>query len=243
MEYAIKILILALAYFIGSIPFGALIVKISTGKDIRRIESGRTGGTNAMRAAGPWAGALTGLCDLLKGTVAVLISRYMFPDAYWLHVFAGLAAVLGHNYSVFLMERRENGRIRLHGGAGGAPTSGGAIGLWPPIMLVIAPLGILIWYFIGYASITTLSFGVIITLVFIYRAANGASPWEYVAYGVIAEGILVLALRPNIRRLMRGEERLVGFRARRRRKKAAAANDARLTASSSPHIPNKPTKN
>ena len=66
MQIVIGIGVLVLAYIIGSIPFGWLIVKMKTGKDIRVIESGRTGGTNAMRAAGFWAGMLTAIMDILK---------------------------------------------------------------------------------------------------------------------------------------------------------------------------------
>lgn len=62
-----RIGVLILAYLIGSIPFGLIIVKLSTGKDIRSVESGRTGGTNAMRAAGVWAGVATAIFDTLKG--------------------------------------------------------------------------------------------------------------------------------------------------------------------------------
>jgi len=58
-----------------------------SGKDIRAVESGRTGGTNAMRAAGFWAGIATALLDLLKATLAVWISRELLPALPWVHVF------------------------------------------------------------------------------------------------------------------------------------------------------------
>jgi len=133
MQILLVIGITALAYVIGSIPFGLLIVKLKTGKDIRMVESGRTGGTNAMRAAGFWAGLLTALMDILKGAVAVWIARAAFPQNDLLHVLAPIAAILGHNYSIFLAERDANGRfVRLRGGAGGAPSVGGAMGLWTP---------------------------------------------------------------------------------------------------------------
>ncbi len=56
MQILVPMLVLLVSYLSGSIPFGLLIVKLRTGKDIRQVESGRTGGTNAMRAAGVWAG-------------------------------------------------------------------------------------------------------------------------------------------------------------------------------------------
>ena len=58
--------VVLLAYILGAIPFGLLIVKVTTGKDIRLVASGRTGGTNAMRAAGCWAGAATALFDHIQ---------------------------------------------------------------------------------------------------------------------------------------------------------------------------------
>ena len=220
MLVGLTILVIISAYLLGSIPSGLLIVKLSTGKDVRKIESGRTGGTNAMRAAGVWAGLGTAVFDTVKGAAAVWLARWLVPGALWLEVLAPLLAIIGHNYSIFLIERRENGGIRLRGGAGGAPATGGAFALWHPSLLFIVPVGALIFYFVGYASVTTMSLALIATLVFGYRAWVGASPWAYAFYGLAAELLLIWALRPNIRRLINGTERLVGFRAQRKKAKS-----------------------
>ncbi len=219
MSILLTIPVILLSYLLGSIPFGLLVVRLSTGKDLRNVESGRTGGTNAMRAAGWWAGIATAILDVLKSTATVWIVRAVFPLVGlkvnpWVEILAPLAAILGHNYSIFLIEREANGRIRLRGGAGGAPTVGGALGLWPPSLFFILPISIPIFYFIGYASVTTMSLALIATLVFIYRAWIGASPWQYAVFGLVSEVMLVFALVPNIRRLINGTERLVGWRAR-----------------------------
>ena len=66
MQIVLAIVAVILAYVIGSVPVGLLIVKIATGKDIREVESGRTGGTNAMRAAGFWAGFATAMLDISR---------------------------------------------------------------------------------------------------------------------------------------------------------------------------------
>jgi len=199
-----------LAYFIGSIPFGWLIVKLKTGKDIRVIESGRTGGTNALRAAGLGAGLLTAFMDILKGASAVWIAKAVIPDAHLFHVLAPIAAIIGHNYSIFVPERNEQGRIvRLKGGAGGAPAVGGAFGLWGLSILIIFPLGALIFFTLGIASITTMSVALSAIIVFGVRAWLGFSPWIDVLYGVLAELLLVWALRPNLKKLFAGEERIV----------------------------------
>ena len=212
MQLAINIGIILLGYVMGSIPFGLLIVKLKTGKDIREVESGRTGGTNAMRAAGLGAGIATAMLDILKGAVAVWVAQWLAPDYYWVHVVAPIAAIIGHNHSIFLPERNENGRIiRLRGGAGGAPSVGGALGLWPASILIILPLGILTFFTIGIASITTMAVALFAIIVFAIRASEGLMPWINVWYGVGAELLLIWALRPNLKKLFEGNERIVKY--------------------------------
>jgi glycerol-3-phosphate acyltransferase PlsY len=212
MPTLIEASVILLAYILGSIPFGLVIVKLSTGKDIREVASGRTGGTNAGRAAGTWAGLLTAFLDGAKATVSVWIAIGVSPQNHWLHAIAGLAAILGHNYSIFIMDRDEKGHIRLHGGAGGGPTVGGAIGLWWPSAFIILPVAGLVFLGIGYASVTTISIAVTTIIVFGVRYYLGLSPFPDFMYGVGALLLLLWALRPNIRALMEGRERFHGWR-------------------------------
>ena len=210
MQILISIGVLLLAYIIGSVPFGWLIVKMKTGKDIRVIESGRTGGTNAMRAAGFWAGILTAIMDILKGASAVWMAEALIPAVHLVHVLAPIAAILGHNYSIFVPKRNEQGRIiGLKGGAGGAPSVGGAFGLWGPSILIIFPLGALVFFTLGIASVTTMSVAFFAIIIFAIRAWMGLGAWVDVLYGVLAELLLLWALRPNLKRLFAGEERIV----------------------------------
>ena len=207
--------ILASAYLIGSVPVGAVVVRLSTGKNVLYEHSGRTGGTNVMRTAGAWAGLLTAIGDLLKGAAAVSLAQSLAPGQPWVHVSSGALTVLGHNHSIFLPERSQ-GRIRLRGGAGGATALGCGIAL-SPIVAWVVPVALLVLYRLGYASVTTLFSGVLMTAVLVVEANAGAVPWAYVGYGVAAEALMLLALRPNLDRLRRGEERLVGWRARSER--------------------------
>jgi glycerol-3-phosphate acyltransferase PlsY len=210
MQIIIGIGVLLLSYVIGSIPFGWLIVKLKTGQDIRQVESGRTGGTNAMRAAGLWAGLLTAIMDILKGAVAVWIAKALFPTTHFWHVLAPIAAIIGHNYSIFVPKRDEQGRIvGLRGGAGGAPAVGGAFGLWGPSIFIILPLGALVFFTIGIASITTMSVAFIAMIIFFIRTWLGLTPWIDILYGVLAEVLLLWALRPNLKKLFSGQERIV----------------------------------
>lgn len=220
--------ILLAGYLLGALPSGLIVVRVLSGKDVRRHGSGRTGGTNAFRAAGLPAGILTALMDVLKGAASIWVARAVVPDRPWLAVLAGVLAVIGHNYSIFLMEREtdpETGRTRLRikGGAGGATTFGGSIGLWGWNAAIILPIGAAVLYGLGYASVATLTVGVSVTIIMTVLYLLGASPWQYIFFGVITLPVLVWALRPNIRRLFNGTERLVGWRARRRARAEADA--------------------
>jgi len=218
MQFLLDIGILLAAYLFGSIPFGLIVVKLLSGRDIRTVASGRTGGTNAMRAAGPLAGAMTAILDVLKAAGMVWLAQAL-TSSVWIHALAPLAVILGHNYSIFLIERNPQGRLHLRGGAGGAATAGGAIGLWPPIAIIFLPLVVLVWYGIGYASLMTLSVGLVAIVTFSVRAALGQGPWEYILYGVLAEALLLWALRPNLDRLKRGRERRHGLPAQLRQRR------------------------
>lgn len=219
--------VLALGYFLGAIPFGYILVKLRTGRDIRDVHSGRTGGTNAMRAAGKRIGVLTGALDVLKGFAAGWLAAQLAPGDVWLAVLAPLAAIVGHNYSIFLTKLDAEGRLQFGGGAGGAPVLGGSMSLWLPSLFIILPVAGLIYYFVGYASVTTLSAAVLSILIFVVRAYLGLSPWEYVVYGAVALALLAWALRPNIKRLLEGNERIHGYRARKRPRKRGAGRRAK----------------
>ncbi len=222
MSPGLIIAALVMAYLLGAFPAGLIIVRVFTGRDIRNVASGRTGGTNAMRAGGFLAGVGTGILDVLKAALAIYIVRALNGSTYWLEVFAGLMTIIGHNYSIFLMERDGN-KVRLRGGAGGGPTIGAALAMWPPSLLFTASIMSVMLFGVGYASLATMSIAITAAILFSIRALGGIGPWEYVVFGILAEFILIWALRPNIIRLAKGEERLVGWRARKKRTKAKAS--------------------
>lgn len=205
------------AYLLGSIPVGLLIVRLIKGRDIRYWFSGRTGGTNVMRMAGFLPGLFTTFTDVAKGFFAVWLGRSLTDGSEWVEIAAGLLAIVGHNYSIFLVQLKE-GRLHFHGGAGGATTTGASMGLWLPSVIIITPIAFIFAYGVGYASMATISIALTATLIYLWRAIAQAGPWAYVVFGVLAECLLLWALRPNIRRLLQGEERLIGWRARRSRR-------------------------
>ncbi len=211
MQILVGIGTVIIGYIIGSIPFGLLIVKLKTGKDIRQVESGRTGGTNAVRAAGFGAGLLTAILDILKGAGSVWMARALVPEVHLFQILAPIAAILGHNYSLFMISRDADGKLRFHGGAGGAPTLGGAVGLWIWMFPIVFGAGALVWFTLGIASVTTIAIGLVVTVVFAIRILLGYQNPLDIWYGIIAASLLIWALRPNIKKLFAGQERVVKF--------------------------------
>ncbi len=207
------------AYLIGSIPWGWLFVWFLKHKDIRYMGSGRMGMSNVMRNAGTFWGILTAVLDILKGTAAILAARLFVPEPEpWMKAVGGVLAVLGHIYSIFLIEKRRNGRYYLRGGAGGLTSCGVGVALWPAGFLISTPLPCLIIYlFGGYASVATAMFNVFAAIGFAVGAATGKCSWWYVAYALAAEVLVLISLRPNFKRLARGDERKTSLRIRWRK--------------------------
>lgn len=189
------------AYLLGSIPTGVLVVRAVTGRDVRRVGSGRTGGTNVLRAAGTWATALTVLGDGAKGLAAVCLARALV-DVPLVEALAGLLAVVGHNYSVF---------IGFTGGAGTATTIGGAIGLWPWSGLILVAVGGPLIALTRYASMASIVVALALPILFAVRTWLTNAPGAYLVHGLGTMALTLWALRPNIRRLVRGRERRVNL--------------------------------
>ena len=204
-----------IGYLFGAIPFGWIFVKITRGVDLRQVKSGRTGGTNAMRAAGPVVGSLTAIGDVLKGAAAIWIARGVFasllPAAVlpWAEIIVGVFAIVGHNWSVFL---------GWSGGAGTGPNVGWAAAVWWPMAPIAALVVVGVILITGMASIASLSMGILIPATFAILFFTGviATP-AYIVGGNLSALVVTWALRPNIKRLLRGEERIVGPAARRRK--------------------------
>jgi glycerol-3-phosphate acyltransferase PlsY len=207
-------LVVVAGYLLGSIPCGVIVTRLFAGEDVRQMGSGRTGSTNVMRVVGWKLGLLTGMFDTLKAAGAIWLAEWLLPGNHWAVVVAGLAAVLGHIYSIF---------IGFKGGAGGGPTVGAGVAMWPWTAAFVIPLGALVWYGVGYASVATISFSLIIIAVTIVRWYLYQGPWEYIVFGVGALAICLWTLRPNLKRLMNGTERAHGWRAKRQAEQEKAA--------------------
>jgi glycerol-3-phosphate acyltransferase PlsY len=196
--------IVLLAYLIGSTPAGYLLGRL-WGVNVLDFGSGRTGGTNVLRSAGPVPALLTGAIDVGKGALAVWLAGYLAPEgtAAAAQVLAGAAVILGHNHSVFL---------RFRGGAG-VGTSLGALSVvyWPAAIALLVTL-LAIIAITRYASVGSLTVMTLMPLLLLAAVVWGSLPLIYVAYGLLAWAIVVYSHRSNIRRLIQGTERRLGKR-------------------------------
>jgi len=195
------VIVIALGYVIGSIPVGYLMVKLMKGTDVRQHGSGRTGGTNVWRAAGLGPAILTAAGDFLKGLSAVLIARAVLGSSVG-EVLAGVAAVAGHNWSVFLGWR---------GGAGTATNLGVISTLSLPVALGLIVAALLVIVISRYASVASLSVAILAPTIFLILALFAHHPPRHAIYGLLAGAIVVLALRHNIVRLLAGTERRLSY--------------------------------
>jgi acyl phosphate:glycerol-3-phosphate acyltransferase len=199
-EIVRAVLIVVASYVIGGIPWSIIVARVTGRTDPRTIGSGRTGGANAMRAMGPQLALVSGILDLLKGTAAVLIARWLGAGV-GVEVVAGLAAIVGHSRSVFL---------NLGGGRGVAPAFGGLLAFAPPVAAVIIPLFVGVIAITRYSSIGSLTASATAGLLLAWATANyGLDPWLYLYAG---GGTLLVWLfhTDNIQRLLAGTERKIG---------------------------------
>ena len=192
------VLVLA-AYLAGSIPIGVLVARISGGTDPRTVGSGRTGGTNALRALGRRWATVVVAGDLLKGIVPVLLARAVSGGDALVEVLCGIAAVGGAIWSVFVGFR-----------------SGRGVGTGVGTMLVIQPVTLLLAtpVFVGVIVLTRyVSLGSLLGSAAMFPATLlvllvvPETPLPYVFYAAVGAAFIWLAHADNIERLLHGTER------------------------------------
>lgn len=190
----IGLMVLVLAYVLGAIPFGYLLVKWKTGADVRGSGSGNIGATNVLRTSGRLAGVATLLLDIGKGYLAVwLAGRLTGADPLWMSA-AALAALAGHAYPVFL---------RFQGGKAVAPFIGAFLCLTP------LPMAAILLVFVGVVAATRhISMGSIVAAaVFPLAVWLIQKPsWPVVLSSLMAAAFILYRHRSNIERLNLGTE-------------------------------------
>ncbi|MEX2236459.1 MAG: glycerol-3-phosphate 1-O-acyltransferase PlsY [Dehalococcoidia bacterium] len=193
-----------LGYLCGSIPFGWLMGRYTQHIDIRDYGSGKTGFTNTMRSLGLKRSLVVLAGDILKGAVPVVVARLAFEDEEAVHVAAGVGAVVGHVWPVWL---------RFRGGAGVATGVGAAIALSPLAVLAAAAVFLAVVASLRIMSVASLAGTAALAAAFVLFAALDLSAWAYIAYGLIAGALIWWRHRSNIQRLLAGTEPRLGQRA------------------------------
>lgn len=187
-----RILVVIVAYLIGSIPFGYLIVRGKIGADIRQTGSGGTGATNVSRRAGKVAGVVTLVLDALKGSAAVLIAEKV-THSDWIIAAAAVAVLVGHIFPVWLGFR---------GGKGVATGAGVFLVLAPAALLCAGIVFLAIVFLTRYVSLGSMVSAATIPL-FVWLL-SGSQPLLLAA--IIGALLIVFAHRGNIGRLAHGTE-------------------------------------
>jgi glycerol-3-phosphate acyltransferase PlsY len=195
--------VVALAYLLGSIPFGYLVVRARGGGDVRETGSGGTGATNVTRRAGKGAGLLTLLLDALKGAAAVFIARLALTEHFgvdWWVAAAAVAAVAGHVFPVWLGFR---------GGKGVATGLGVFAVLAPAALLCALPVFVLVVLATRYVSLGSIVAAALVPLAVWAlgtRAARGEELLPVLTAASVGGALIIFMHRANIGRLLRGEE-------------------------------------
>lgn len=208
MEIIIVLCVVLSSYLIGSVSSAVIISKLMSGKDIREEGSGNAGATNMLRVHGKGAGALTLVCDILKGVIAILLSmlfnmwlKSAAPESIFignLAYIAGFFAVLGHDFPVF---------FKFRGGKGVATSLGVVLMLNWKIGLIVLALALIIMIVSRYVSLGSITAAVSYPILVIGFMV-GSEKWNvfYILSAVLMALVLILKHHANISRLLKGEE-------------------------------------
>jgi len=203
-------LLVAIGYLIGAVPVGLIVGRLVAGIDLRRHGSQRIGATNALRTLGTRWAVVVFAFDVAKGLAAVLLARALYQagppgSPEWVAAAAGVAAVAGHNWSLF---------IGFTGGRGVATAAGGLAAVAPLALAIVVPVvALVVWRtrFVSLGSLTAVVLAVALTAGF---AATGQGSLAAVGYALAAGALVWIAHRDNIERLRAGTERRIGERER-----------------------------
>lgn len=193
----LDVLFIAVGYLSGSLPMGVLVARLTGARDPRTVGSGRTGGTNALRAMGAWRAALVATLDVLKGFVPVAAAALLGASALGVAL-TGVACIVGAARSIFLS---------FHGGRGVATGIGATLFMAPlaiPLGLPFFIVPILLTRLVSLGSLVGTAVGSLIIGAFVVL---GWDPWPYFLFAVVGTAVVWYAHKDNIQRLLRGEER------------------------------------
>jgi glycerol-3-phosphate acyltransferase PlsY len=191
--------VVTVSYLIGSIPVGYLTARFMRGIDIRDQGSGMIGATNVLRVLGRGPFVVVMMLDAAKGYIPTIATWYIF-GAHDLQVAAGISAVLGHDFPVF---------IHFRGGRGVATSFGVYAALALPLAVGMFALGVFIVLALRYMSVmsmVTVPLGALVLLVLAIVGAGEDFTYTKAIFGAFATFFVVVTHIPNIRRLIKGTE-------------------------------------
>ena len=192
--------VIPIAYLLGSISWGYMLLQLKMGVDVREYGSGRTGMSNVLRTGGVKSAAVVLTLDIAKGVIAVVIARAVIGTAA-AEVAAGLIVLVGHNWPVFL---------QFKGGRGILTALGGLV-LMAPVAAIVATATFLaitaISRYISLGSVVGVMIGALAVLALALADVNSDT---YMVYGFIASAMIVWQHRDNLQRIRDGNERRLG---------------------------------
>ncbi len=200
MSWALAVAVAVIAYLVGSIPNGLILTRVARGVDVRDYGSGKTGGTNVLRTAGPKLGILVMALDIAKGLIAVYVARVL-SDQVWAHAVAGILAAIGHDWPVF---------AGFRGGRGVSTSYGAALALNPTAAAIALPFAAAMVLASRRMSVMSIGGASVTAVIFVIFAAAGWTPIAYAAYTVAAAVLLIVLHRDNVQRLLAGTEPKIG---------------------------------
>jgi acyl phosphate:glycerol-3-phosphate acyltransferase len=201
------LLIVGVAYLLGSIPFGLILVRLVRGEDVRLSGSGNIGATNVARTGGAKLGVVTLLLDALKGYVGVAFAIGLSHsetaiDSGLAAALAALCAILGHVFPVWL---------KFRGGKGVATAVGAFLGLAPRAVLVVLAIFLIVVAIFRYVSLGSIVAAAVFPVLayFLYRSTSTMADLLVM---FAASFLIILKHKANIRRLLNGAESRLQFR-------------------------------
>ena len=197
-----------IAYLIGSINFSVILSKKMAGFDVREKGSGNAGTTNMLRSVGKKAAAITLVCDILKGVIAILIAMLMNKiftnsNGALLVQIAGVAVILGHTFPIF---------FKFKGGKGVATSLGVLIMSNWQIGLICLVFALILIILTQMVSVGSIAAAILYPVLTIFIPQNYILPGNYIIYSVVLAVIIVFNHRENVKRLLSGTENRISFK-------------------------------
>lgn len=203
-----SVIMAVIAYLIGSINFSVILSKKMAGFDVREKGSGNAGTTNMLRSVGKKAAAITLICDILKGVIAILIAILMGKfisgaNGAVLVQVAGIAVIVGHTFPIF---------FKFKGGKGVATSLGVLIMSNWQIGLICLVFAIILIALTQMVSVGSIAAAILYPVLTLFIPQNYIVPGNYLIYSIILAVIIVFNHRENVKRLLKGTENRISFK-------------------------------